>query len=425
MSTRSHRDETSTRSHRDETSTRSRLGGRVTAAAARHIRAARREASGTAVAGLAALALLAAGCSSAAPRTANSPVPAALSPLVTTLQTASGTGWAVVVMGGSAKQFNNFWELFVRPAGSTAWREATPSGVADNGGLVVAGTGPAALVTGFRPSQDLHYSPLADTTDDGARWSTGTLVYPGLANVPDSLSAGPGGQLLALTQDGKAERGTRLGAAWSTLTTEKSLAATAPGRACKLTTLTAVAFSSAGLPLLGGTCGHPGTVGIFALRAGNWTRAGPALPAALARDDVEVLQLATTATSTEALLLAGTGAHTTVLAADTTDGGSSWSLSPALATGRASIRSASLGPAGSASVVLGGGHGDVLTGPAAAWRALPPLPRWTATLALGPSGRIDALTARRGAFADWQLTSPAAWTHTQSISVQIPYGSSS
>ncbi len=73
-------------------------------------------------------------------------------------------------MGGSAAQENNFWELFVRPTGTAPWRLATPAGVADNGGLEVAGTGGPSLVTGFRPSQDLTFSPLATTADGGASW---------------------------------------------------------------------------------------------------------------------------------------------------------------------------------------------------------------------------------------------------------------
>jgi hypothetical protein len=374
--------------------------------------------------GLLAAGLLAAGCGGPASPGSHAAVPAALPPLATTLQTAAGTDWAIVVMGGSAKQLNNFWELFVRPAGTASWRQATPVGVADNGGLVVAPTGATALVTGFRPSQGLTFSPLAATTDNGIRWSPDNLVDPGLASVPDALAAGPGGQLIALTETGKAERGVRLGASWSTLAAEKSLARTAPGRACGLTALTAAAFSSAGAPLLAGTCSHPGVAGIFALRGGSWAADGPALPAALARDDVEVLQLATTGTSTQALLLAGTGAKARVLAADTADGGSHWTISAALPLGRLSIRSASFGPGGAVGLVLTGGRGEVLAGTAGAWRALPALPRWTATLSLGADGQVTALTARRTAFASWRLTSPTAWSHTQTVSVAIPWDSS-
>ncbi len=63
------------------------------------------------------------------------------------------------------------WQVFVRQSASPAWRLVTPPGVADNGGLVAAGTG-RALTVAVRPSQNLTFSPLAVSTDGGARWST-------------------------------------------------------------------------------------------------------------------------------------------------------------------------------------------------------------------------------------------------------------
>ena len=74
-------------------------------------------------------------------------------------------------MGGPAASHNNFWQLFVRPAGTTTWRLATPPGVASNGGLVITGLGTGPVVAGFRPSQDLSYSPLATTRDNGTAWT--------------------------------------------------------------------------------------------------------------------------------------------------------------------------------------------------------------------------------------------------------------
>ena len=68
-----------------------------------------------------AAAMLAAGCGSAAPAAPSPPVqsvPARPPSLATALVTTAGT-WAVAVMGGSAAAHNNFWQLFVRPAGTT------------------------------------------------------------------------------------------------------------------------------------------------------------------------------------------------------------------------------------------------------------------------------------------------------------------
>ena len=87
-----------------------------------------------------AAAALIAGCGSAAPAApgpAAEATPAGAPFLATSLVTAAGT-WAVAVMGGSAASHNNFWQLFVRPAGSRSWKLVTPPGTADNGGLVLA-----------------------------------------------------------------------------------------------------------------------------------------------------------------------------------------------------------------------------------------------------------------------------------------------
>ena len=43
-------------------------------------------------------------------------------------------------MGGSAAQYNNFWQLFVRPARSDRWQLVTPPGMASNGGFILART---------------------------------------------------------------------------------------------------------------------------------------------------------------------------------------------------------------------------------------------------------------------------------------------
>ncbi len=173
-------------------------------------------------------------------------------------------------MGGSAAHANNFWELFVRLAGGTSWKLATPAGVASNGGIVVTASGPDSLLTGFRPSQDLTFSPLAATTDDGLNWLQHNVLDPGLADVPGALASGPGGRLLAITDTGIIETGTAGGASWTRLTTQRALAATAAGRACGITALTAAAWTPAGQPLLAADCRTAGTAAIFTRRAGTW-----------------------------------------------------------------------------------------------------------------------------------------------------------
>jgi hypothetical protein len=356
-----------------------------------------------------------AGCGTKpAPSSAPPPAPAP-PPLVASFASTAGPGWAVVLMGGSAAQENNFWQLFVRDSDTTRWTLATPLGVADNGGLVVASPGGGSLVTGFRASQLLAFSPLAASTDSGGSWSSVGPVDSGLSDVPDALAAGPDGRLIALTSGG-AELGQRLGASWTRLSSARSLAATQAGKACRVTGLTAAAFASSGTPILAASCSRPGVAGIFADHGGSWQAAGPAVPASLAGQDVDVLRLAATGSGLVALLRAGTS----VVAA--WYDGSRWTVSAPLHA--AALTSTAIGPGGSMGVILNGSHGVTLAGPGAVWHALPALPKWAATLALGSSGQVDAIAASGGTFKDWRLAS-AGWSLAQTVHVNIPYGSSS
>jgi hypothetical protein len=370
--------------------------------------------------------LLAAGCGNAAPARSSLTQAAPSGPLSldTSLVTAAGT-WAVAVMGGSAAQHNNFWQLFARPAGSPNWKLVTPPGVADNGGLVLADTGGRSLITGFRPSQYLAFTPLAVTRDGGQAWSSGSPLDAALANVPDALAAAPGGgHMLALLTSGTAKLTATGGTSWATLASQRSLAATPPGRRCGLRNLTAIAFSPAGVPLLAGTCGHPGTAGIFASRNGTWLAAGPRLPAALAHQTISVLRLTTTANRITALLTAGTRPAASLLAAWSADDGRHWALSPPFRLNNATLTSTSFA-AGAAAIVLSGNRAKTVTSGAASWRSLPALPPGTATLAPGTAGGFDALAVHRTRLTVWHLAAGAAtWRTAQTINVPIQFGSS-
>ena len=375
---------------------------------------------------LAATALIA-GCGRPVP---SAPGPAAEVPpagtpfLASSLVTDAGT-WAVAVMGGPVATHDNFWQLFARPAGSQRWKLATPPGTPDNGGLVLAGAG-GSLITGFRPSQYLTYTPLTLTRNTGQAWASTGPLDGALADVPDALAAAsPAGKLLALLTDGTAELAAPGYTSWTTLATQPSLAATPPGRRCGLQNLTAATFTPSGTPMLGGSCNHPGTVGIFAGTGSTWHAAGPALPAALAAQPVQVLRLTSTKSSTVALLAAGTGPATTLLAAWSSDNGSHWVLSPPLQLTGAAPSSASFGPGDAAAIVLNGSRGEAIAGPGALWRALPALPPGTATLAAGPAAGLDALAAGRTKMTVWQLApGSAAWARAQVISVPVQFGSS-
>jgi len=373
-------------------------------------------------------AALAAGCGG---KVSSGPGPAPAAPsagasfLATSLSTTAGT-WAITVMGGSAASHNNFWQLFVRPAGSTDWKLVTPPGVADNGGLVTAGTGGQSLITGIRPSQDLTYTPLATTRNGGQAWSPAGPLDAALANAPDALAAAPGtGRLLALLTDGTVKAAAPGYTRWTTLATQHSLAGTPAGRRCGLTALTAGAFTPSGTPLLAGRCSRPGIVGIFAARNGTWQAAGPALPATLDHQHTTVLRLTRTSGGNVALLEAGSGPDVNLLAAWSTGDGGRWALSPVDRLHGAGLTSASFGPGGAAALVLTRNRAETITGAGAAWRSLPALPAGTATLAPGPSGGFDALTVHRTRLTIWQLGSGiAAWRATQAMNVPVQFGSS-
>lgn len=374
---------------------------------------------------LGAVAAAAAGCGSAsAPaRPAAAAVTTSSMPLDTSVTTAAGS-WATVVMGGSAAQHNDFWQLLIRPPGSTRWRLVTPPGTADNGGLVLAaGTG-QQLTTAFRPSQYLTYTPITQTGDGGHTWSAlGPLDAP-LAATPGSLAVQPGtGRLLALLSSGTAEEGTADAGAWSILVTARALAATPAGRSCGLRALTAVAYTPAGAPLLGGACSRPGVAGIFAAAGQTWQTAGPALTGALAGQPVTVLRVSTTGSQTSALLAVGTGQHAGLVAAWSARGSSRWSVSPLLSTGGHTVASTSLGPGPTAAVILADARAALLA--RGHWQLLPALPPAVATIVPGPDGTIDALAVHRATLTVWHLASPQGrWVTEQVVTVPIQYGSS-
>jgi hypothetical protein len=328
-------------------------------------------------------------------------------------------------MGRSAGALDNFWELFVRLAGTTRWKLATPAGVASNGGLVMAATGATSLVTGFLPSQKLTFSPLAVTTNGGAQWSQNALLRPGFGDVPGALGAGSSGQLIALTSAGEVEASTNAGATWRTITTQRTLASSRAGRACGIQKLTAAGWTPTGSPLVAASCAKPGVAGMFTLAAGSWREVGPPLPASLLHDAVDIIGFATTGQRTTVVLATRPAAGSTVLAGWSVDGGQTWRLSPALAAGTAGKPSVSIWADGSAGLILTQRTAATIGWQSAGWRALPSLPARTATLATGPGDQLQALAVSRGALTVWQLaTGSSRWTLAQTAQVPVPYGSS-
>jgi len=358
-----------------------------------------------------------AGCGSH-PATGTGTGPAPLTaPLSTSLVTAQGT-WAVAVMGGRDAG-SKFWQLFFRPATGGRWSLVTPPGVADNGGLVAAGGG-ADLVVGFRPSQNLAFSPLATSADTGRNWTPG-LLDAGLADTPGAIAVGPSGRTLALLQDGTVEAAPTAGAAaggrWAPLATLKALAASAPGRACGLEGVTAVSFGPDANPMAAGSCARPGAAGVFTDAGGTWRSAGLALPAG---GRVRVLGLTAIPGGNEALLAVPHPGGNSLFAA--WRDGTRWTVSAPVAA--AGVRALGFGPGRSAWLLPGHGRPETVAGAAGStWRPLPPAPPGTGTLAPGSGGSYDALAVAGSRLTVWRLTR-GAWTQVQQITVPVQYGSS-
>lgn len=342
-----------------------------------------------------------AACSSQSPAgsTAASAPPRASVSLATSLSTA-GNSWALVPMSANPA----FWQVFARPAASTAWQLVTPPNVASNGGLVAAGTG-GSLTVAFRPSQSLTFSPLATSTDGGARWSTG-LIDASVAATPGALAAS-GSQMVALLGDGTILASSDSGGSWRTLARPGAVAGSPAGKQCGVTTVNEVSFGiTDGEVLAAGTCGTAST-GLFAYSRGGWSHVS--LPVsgrivAMMPDQV--------------LVASGTRLQ---VAWDTASG---WTVSAPLAGGNV-VASGSLA-AGAAWVLLPGRQAATIAGPGQQWRALPAVPQGTAVLAAGPAGAVDALTVSGSKLTVWRLGGAAtAWSKIQTIDVPVQAGSSS
>jgi len=138
-----------------------------------------------------------------------------------------------------------------------------------------------------------------------------------------------------------------------------------------------------------------------------------------------VLRLTTTGGITTALLAVGNAPATRLLAAWSTDGGTRWSLSPALPLDHATLTAASCGPGSGLAVILSNHHAATITSSADSWLELPVLPPGTATLAASPSAGWNALAVDGTQLTVWQAGPGArSWSSEQVIKVPVQFGSS-
>ncbi|HEX4834381.1 MAG TPA: hypothetical protein VH478_25180, partial [Trebonia sp.] len=208
---------------------------------------------------------------------------------------------------------------------------------------------------------------------------------------------------------------------WQALAAPGAIAASPDGQHCQLTGLTAVAYTPAGAPLVGGSCAWPGVPGIFTRAGGAWQGAQLAVPRG---QQLSVQRLTQTPGGDAALLRAGPDGNASLLAAWTADG-SQWTVSASLRLGPRTVLASGTGAADAVWVLLSDGHGEVLPGPGAGWRELPALPRGTAALAVGTGGTVQALAVTGARLTVYQEAARGTWRKAQVITVPIQYGSSS
>ncbi|MGO8872615.1 MAG: hypothetical protein ACLQPH_14660 [Acidimicrobiales bacterium] len=373
------------------------------------------------------------GSGSGAPATASAGTttsqPAPLSSATATVTRSS----LLVPMGDLDDPANTFWELLLRTGGSP-WKLATPPGVADNGGLVVALPPSGPLTAGFLPSADLTFSPLAQTTDGGVTWSPGQLPTA-LAGAPDALAVSTTGSLLALvTGDGQtvlASSGDP--SSWTPLTSTRTLG----GRvgSCRVTALAAVSFEPSGAPLLGVRCGSGGVLGLLSPDAATpsgrpgWEGVGPVVGAP--GGQTSVLRLEGTAAGMVGLGAVQSGTGSSLVAVWGAGAAGGWTQSSSLTVPSGwSVLATALGGSGGegVTVLLGSGatrRVEQVDGPGSSWAELPAPPAGIG--AVGVVGtETDAVRVSGSRLTVWALPAGSdGWRRKTVLTVPVPYGSSS
>lgn len=392
----------------------------------RRSRVARRTA-GALAAALTATTVSACGGTSA-PTAASAAAPT--TSLAVSLPLASGT-WATLSMGARSG-LKRFWELFYRERDSSRWTLRTPPGVADNGGLVLAGGSPSELLGGFLPSQHLHFSPLAATRDGGRSWAAEVLPT-GLRPGPDSLATTAGGETLALSPKdaGEVLAQRSAEASWRTVATARSLARTPAARACAPRQIYAIAAAPGDAAIVASVCAKAGQAGLFARSASTWRAIAPAPPASLAGTPARTLRLADVGATTFTLTRFAAAGGSELVAAWSKDGGNHWAQTGPLRLPKgAQVLSAGPGQGRTAYLLTGSGARAsalwTVAGPGAAWQRQPAPPAGTGVVALAGKN-LDALVTHGTSSEVTSMSLDAAsgrWRAIQTIHVPLRLSSS-
>ena len=343
----------------------------------------------------------------------------------------SSTGWATLAMGHLDDPLDTFWQLFSLTDGSDRWTLVTPPGVASNGGLAVS-VDPRSVVAGFGPSQDLHFSPLAASTDSGRSWTAG-LILGQLAPVPDSLTISTTGHPLALLQ---VAGGTVVTSAGGLSDLDAGGLEADPGHRCAQLLVRDRQADRGGVRcrlrpldhrLRGRHCLCPGgRPGLFESAGDRWEPVGPVLPG-VGSGPTEVIRIETIPDGAAVLVSAGRGSAAALYALWSTDGLRSWTVSSGLPLGRIPLASTGVTGAGGFVVTTAGPDGKsgvaVADQSAPRWLHLASPPAGTSAVVATPGGGFDALVPRQSVLDVYTLRS-GRWDRSQVLDVPIQYGSS-
>jgi hypothetical protein len=270
------------------------------------------------------------------------------------------------------------------------------------------------------------FSPLAETANGGASWSTGGPIDAAVAASPDAFAAS-GDRLVALLNDGIITTSSDAGATWTTLAEPGAIAASPAAKGCGgAVRVTSVSFGATPAEVLaGGTCGTSGTAGLFSHSpAAGWQRVSLPVSGQLVRFAAGTA-LVQAKSGLTALFGGGYGWYAYApLAATPQAIPTGWAASAALTVSGHVTASGALA-LGGAWVLLPGGRAATISGPRQQWVLLPPVPAKTAALASGPDGSVDALAVSGTTLTVWRLAkATTVWSKVEAIGVPIQSGSS-
>jgi hypothetical protein len=340
----------------------------------------------------------------------------------------------LIAMGHLNDPSNTFWELFLRRTGSTSWVLHTPPGVASNGGLVVANPPTGPLTVGFLASAALTFSPVAETTDGGEKWSSGELPSR-LTAVPDALAVNTTGQVAAVVSKGGRSVLSSSGdlSSWRPLISAQSLKRSTSG--CALKGVTAVAYTAVSQPVLGIGCARAGGIGIItpvdpsSAKRSGWHDIGPSL--GTGRGAISVTRLEETDYGLVGLAQVRSGKRVSLVAFWGRGSTDQWSqATPVSVPSGWVVEATATGGGNGQGVAVLLAFGDrrrivTISGPGSRWRSLSGSPRSASGVAI-VDNEIDTFVVSGSHLAVWaSALAVPNWRRTASISVPVPYGSSS